>query len=413
MDEILKIVELNHMPPPTSHLWVLGIDMIAILSLGVWIREILVARRAADLAKRTENAALPLYDGARFISGDVEFASESSHAVRVTIGQTGSEALSQKNRSHRWHEVTRETEAQPFYVRTKNGERVRVEPPKDVMLVDKLDQMEWTMPTWRRRRAELSVGEHVVIEGRLERGFDPEAHEAASTYRSKAPVGWVMKDAKRRGMNISTEGLSKRHHLRARAFLRAFWLVLLVELMAVGVLGTYHIRLILGRNVVANYHGKLFSETTDSKRRRVPHYKAMVSYQDDSGDVYSEHVEINRDDFNAVPNQGRRIWIRYVPGKPWATALSLGTSVHASMLVLALSFEAVGIFWMVRAYRRKRWYEAPLVQEVQGELPPPTHERFVADQVEESVPQEQRPAAPEIEPISTNFTEKSEEKRQV
>ncbi len=82
MDEILKIVELNHMPPPTSHLWVLGIDMIAILSLGVWIREIRVARRAADLAKRTENAALPLYDGARFISGDVEFASRVQFSDR-------------------------------------------------------------------------------------------------------------------------------------------------------------------------------------------------------------------------------------------------------------------------------------------------------------------------------------------
>ena len=411
MEEILNIAEFNHLSPPASHLWVLGIDIIAIFSVGLWLREIWLARRAAELAKRTESNATPLYEGARFLTGDVEFASGSNAAVRITIGQTGRESLSQKNRSHTWHETTRETEAQPFYVRTKNGERVRVEPPKDVMLVDKLDQMEWTSATFRRRRAELTAGEHVIIEGRLERGSDPEAREAATTYRSNAPVGWVMRDTKRRGMHISTEGLSKRHELRARAFLRALWIVALIECMVLGLMAPYHVRLALGRNVVGNYDGKGFYETTDSKRRVVPHYTAMVSYQDDSGDVYSEHVEVNSGVYDTLPTRDRRIWIRYVPRKSWATALGIGASVNAPMLLFCLTFEVIAMIWMVRAYRRKRWYEAPLVQQMPGELPPPTLERFRLEPIEPP-PTAPRPAAPDVEPISANFSAGSEQERQ-
>lgn len=407
MDEILKIFELNHAAPPNSHLWVFGIDVIAFLSLAFCIREILASRRASEQARRAETAAASLYDGARFIAGGVDFANGSNLAVRVTIGQTGSESLSQKNRSHTWHETTRETEAQPFYVRTKNGERVRVEPPKDVMLVDKLDQMEWTSPTWRRRRAELSEGEHVVIEGCLERGPDPEANEMTSTYRSNTPVGWVMKDAKRRGMSISTEGLSKRHELRARAFLRTLAAVLLVELASLGILAPYHIRLVLGRNVVGYYHGKHFYQTTGGKQRVVNHYTASISYVDDSGDVYGENVEINSEDFDRLPNQSRRIWIRYVPGKSWATSLGIGTSVNGPMVLFALGFEALGIFLLVRTHRRKRWYESPLVQNMPGPLPPPTRERFRLEPIETPPA-----AAPDVEPISANFSAGPDQERQ-
>lgn len=389
----------------------LGIDVIAIVSIAFCIRQYLAARRAAAQAKRAESASATLYEGARFIAGEVDFANGASRAVRVTIGQTGNDILTGKNRVHRWQEVTREIEAQPFYVQTRSGERIRVEPPKDVMLIDSLDQMEWLSSDWRQRRAELTKGEHVVIEGRLERGADPEAHELASTYRSNAPVGWVMKDAKRRGMRISTEGLSKQHQLRGRAFIRALVAVLVVELAALSVLVPYHVRLVLGRNVVGLCHGKYVEQIQRGKRGVENHYKARISYSDDSGDIYAEHVEIDSDDYDRLPSADRRIWIRYVPRKSWATSLGIGTSVNGPMSLLALAFEAAGIFFIVRTYRRKRWYEGPLVQNMPGPLPMPTRERFPVDRIE-TLPPAGRSAAPDVEPISANFSAGSEQERQ-
>jgi hypothetical protein len=409
LDEILKVFENNHVDPPWSYVLVLGLDTIAILAVAWCVREVLEARRAAAQAKRIEQSTLPLFEGARFVAGNVELADGSNVAIRVTIDQQGAEHTSKNNRTHSWIEIERQIEAQPFYVRMADGERVRVEPPIDVMLVDKLDQMEWLATNWRRRRAELTPGERAVIEGRLERGVDPELQGVNSTYRTTASTGWIMKPTKRRGMYVSAENLSRRHELRARAFMKTAIIVAFINIVGMSVHLQYRTRLLLGQNVVANYGGKSYYQTRNSKGHVVNHYSAIASYMERPEHVYSTRIDVDHDDFQRLPEKSGRIWLRYVPGKEWATALGLGSSVNGPLTFTSVFLFGFGIYLVIRTQRHRRWYEGQVVDQGQGPLPLPTNERFAADRVElPSPPKPKRAAAPAVDRISADFTTETE-----
>lgn len=381
MEEILKVYEAQHLDPPWSHIVVWSLNALAILAAAWCIRELLGARRATAMAERMEMSTSSLYEGARFVAGYVELAHGQEAAVHVTILQEGTQTQAKRGWSHKWTEIQRDVFVTPFYLRMANGDRVRVEPPVDVMLVDKLDQIESLTATKRQRRAELTPNEYAVIEGRLERGADPELQSTSTTYRNAVATGWVMKPDKRRGMSVSTESLSRRHELRAQAFGKVAVWVLLSSLGALLVPWPYYTRLVLGRNVYAEYRGKeTYIDMSGKKRRNA--YGVLVSYEDPAYPErsYISRNEISHRDFPRLPTtKDRYIWLRYVPGRDWATCLGRGTSVHALSMIASTYLVAVAFFITAGTWRRRRWYENHLIDVGAGPLPDPLKSRFRVD----------------------------------
>ncbi len=406
MDEILKVFENNHVDPPWSHVLVLCLDAIATLAVIWCVRQVIESRRAALQAKRLEQSTLPMYEGARFVAGYVELAEGSTTAIRVTIEQQGTQTEVKNKYSHEWTEIDRQIEAIPFYVRTANGERVRVEPPIDVMLVDKLDQMEWHEMTRRRRRAELVPAERAVIEGVLRRGPDPELQKSGS-YRAATAMGWIMHPTKKGGMFVSAESLSRRHELRARAFAWTTVWAIVLGIFAMSMVVPYRVRLLFGKTVVANYLGKETYETRNSKGQTRKHYCARVFLDEESGRLLQERFDVDPNEFTSLPTAPGRIWLRYVPAYPWATTLGKNASVASWQIFLAAAILGLSLYRIGRAYRHRRWYEGQVVEQGQGILPEPVNSRFLAD-TGHWPPKTKGPAAPIVERISADFTTETE-----
>jgi hypothetical protein len=401
VDEIIKVFENNHVDPPWSHVLVLGLDAIAILAVVWCVRQVLESKHAARQAKRLERSDLPLYEGARFVAGHVELAQDSKIAIRVTIEQEGKTSEHKNHFTHTWTEIDRQIEAAPFYLRTSNGERVRVEPPSDVMLVDKLDQMEWLEMMRRRRRAELVPAERAVIEGVLRRGPDPE-QQGSSSYRAAIAMGWIMQPTKKAGMFVSAESLSRRHELRARAFVWTTAFVVTLGLLVMGIVVPYRARLLFGKTVVANYMGKETYETRTSKGQRQTHYAARVHYEEE-GRFLQERFDVDPNDYATLPKSPGRIWLRYVPAYPWATALGKNASVAYWQILLAAAVAGLSLYRIGRTHQHRRWYEGQVIESGNGPLPTPMLSRFLADAIE--YPSKiKRPAAPIVERISADFS---------
>lgn len=380
MQAILKVFEDNHIEPPWSYLFVFAIDAVMFLVIAFCVREIRRARRAAVEADAVIKPKVALFEGARFVAGTVEFAQGEFEAVRVTISQEGSEEADKNNRkTHTWTETERETRARPFYLRHDTGARIRVEPPDDVLLVDTLDQKEWLHSSKRKLRAELLPGERVVVEGRLHRAPDPEEVGETAGYRQAATTGWTMKPSPQKGMHVSTESLSRRHELRARAF---YWTCVWVGFLGLVMLiplGTYRARVLLGENVVATYLGKRTFERT-SKGKTTLHQGVDIRYESPPGMArFSRGIEVDEDDYVELPAGPGEIWLRRVPGFSTATALGQGSSVWVPPWVAAVVLAGIAVYRAYRTHTYRRWYEGRLIEKDKGPLPPQTNERFLAD----------------------------------
>ncbi|MDI3284121.1 hypothetical protein [Polyangium sp. 15x6] len=381
MQPIVKVFEDNHIDAPWSYVSVFALDAVLLLVIAFCVREIRRARRAAVEADAVIKPKAPLFEGARFVAGTVELAQGESDAVRVTISQEGSEESDKNNnKTHTWTETERETRARPFYLRHDTGARVRVEPPEDVLLVDTLDQKEWLHSSKRKLRAELLPGERVIVEGRLHKALDPEGIGETAGYREAATMGFTMKPSLQKGMHISTESLSRRHELRARAF---FWTCVGVGFLGLVMnipLGTYRLRVFLGENVVATYFGKRTYETNNGKGQTTVHHGVDVRYESPTGTAHlSRRIEIDEDDYMELPGGPGEIWIRHVPSLPSATALGQGSSVWFPPWCAAAVIAGIAVYRAYRTHTYRRWYEGRLQEKGKGPLPPQTNERFLAD----------------------------------
>jgi hypothetical protein len=408
VEEILKVYESNHLDPPWSHVLVLSLDLVALVCLAWCIRELLSARQAANQAREVEESALALSEGARFIAGHVELAKDADIAVRITLTQEGRQTKHRYGFRHTWTETNRETEVQPFYLRTESGERVRVEPPRDVVLVDKLDQMDWNRSDFRRRRAEVTPGEWAIVEGRLTKGIDPENPTSSSSYRTTGPTDWTMTSVQRGGMHISTESLSTRYHLRARAFLRTTLGLVALGLISFCFTIPYRTRAYLGHNVIGIYERKQY--VPGSKRRGQPtlsKYLVTVSASENSQPFVAQY-QVRRDDYERLPKEKGRIWIRYVPGKPSVTTLGSGASFEGYLGLISAFFLSVGVEYLMRTRRYRRWYEGKYVETALGTLPIPPNTKFDSDNVVEGPPLPRKPAEPR-EPIEVDVDVESKE----
>ncbi|MFO0561588.1 MAG: hypothetical protein U0269_26490, partial [Polyangiales bacterium] len=336
MDETINVYTNNHADPGLAAflmlLLVVALVSMWLFSLWQWV----LARRSAAAAKVEFEQQSALREGARFVSGKVEYADGESVAVRVTITQHGSEVRG-KSASHRWTETERQVEKRPFYLRLDSGERVLVETTNaNVLLVDKLDRMHWVQKWQRQKRAQLDVGERAFAEGILRRRHDPNA--AGIGYRD-AGTSWVLMPLARR-IHVSTEDASQRHKLRARAFA---WAMLLLPLWALGALlpvYPYFARLKDGRDEQAGYLGRYHYTTRTSKGQIVHHWVARYSGERDYGSVEVDESDFNRalPEHDVVTSDVRRtIWVRFVDGSPKLTTVGRGSTVHFGAWCVSLA----------------------------------------------------------------------------
>jgi len=379
---ILLVYENNHIDPSLSHVFVI------LLNVGFWLlaafclRKMMQSRRKAREAKLLEDAHAPLALGNRFVSGTVELARGEARAIDVTITQSGRQQKTKNGHSHSFTEVHRETRARPFYLRHASGARIRVEPPRDVLLVDELDQFEWHERNTRRRRAELVPGEWAVVEGVLEEGSDPEADPSPVGYRTAPNRGHCMRPPREGRMEVSSEHLSRRHELRARLFLKTIFAVVLTATLGNVFLFGYWDRVIEGKDVVADLTKKDIYTTRDSKGRTTTHYGLYVAYEDGAGRRVNRVIDVDDSDYEIILVDRTRVWVRAT--ESFRSLTSLGSGVSLSVMGYCFAwipfFIALGIVSSANGHRR--WYEGRVNDSGSGELPNPSGQRF----------REQRPA---------------------
>jgi hypothetical protein len=187
---------------------------------GMTVQGALVAGR---LAKR---ASWPLSAGpGRVVRGKVEPLGAEELAASVTVVQEARNITSKQARSHEWREVSRESVAVPFALVRDDGQRVRVEPGKDLLLVDAL-VTEAPDPTSKQRvrRAEATRGEMFCAYGELHKHAGPEG----GAYRANAEP-WVLRPPRGTGRVLLTSApLDDRFVERAKVLRQGAILVGLV-----------------------------------------------------------------------------------------------------------------------------------------------------------------------------------------
>jgi hypothetical protein len=374
MDETINIYTNNHASPGLSAvlilLLVVALGAMWLFSLWQWA----LARRSAAAAKVEFEQQSALREGARFVSGKVEYADGESIAVRVTITQHGSEERG-KHPSHRWTEVERRVEARPFYLRLDSGERVLVDTTNaNVLLVDKLDQMHWVEKWRRQKRAQLHAGERAFAEGILRKRLDP--NTAGMGYRDVG-TRWVLMPRAGR-IHVSTEDVSQRHKLRARAFAWAMVLLPLWAMVALLPVFPYFARLTNGRDELAVYLGRFHYMTRTNKGTK---HEWVARFMTERG--YGA-VEVDKSDYDRVlpandlvtSGVRRTIWVRVVDGSPKLTTLGRGNTVHFGWWCLSLALVCGLGAWVTKKHTHKRWYERSLDESGSGLMPEPNGSVF-------------------------------------
>lgn len=356
----------DHIDPPFSHIWVWGLTGLLIYCM---IRSVIHRLQSNRMAREADASFKPdatLNLGAQFVSGRVEYARERSLAIAVHVEQVGTERKSKNGWNHKWTETSRKTQAEAFYLRRPNGERIRVEPGENPLLIDKPDQIIKSRRDLRTRMATLTPGEEVIVQGELTKGEDPEAGNGGD-YR-RVSQGWVMRPAKGRRMEVSAEKLGDRHRKRANSFRQTawamVWIVGFVHLLFV----YYDIRLFGGEDTCATVKRKDIVVTTNSKGQRTNHYTVYLDTDEPHPQLLSDTLD--RSDWNQV-NAGDVLAFRYVPSRPTMSIVGTSTSTNIMTIIFAAIVGLVGavIYTGTRDYRR--WYEGRLDNTGSGQLPDP------------------------------------------
>ncbi|MCC6521941.1 MAG: hypothetical protein IT373_04710 [Polyangiaceae bacterium] len=352
-----------HLPPAWSAAAVL---LCALPYLGALVGALRRARRHGRTARSEERSFDPeamLVAGDVVVTGRVEYAEGAELAVRVEVVQSGTESESSGSWSHSWTERARRVRVHPFYLRLASGERVRVEPADDALLVDALDGMVLVNRTERIRTAELSPGEQVFVRGTLGRGADPEGER----YRSGRAL--VLRATPGHRMLVSSEPLGARFRKRQRTYRR--WAVAaLVCLCAVQAsFFSFHALAFGGRTVPGTVEARRAIERTDSEGDPYTDYEVdvLVALPDAPSLRFTE--EVSEGDY-ALAAEGSPVAVRHVQAVPSLAELGTGGTVHgvrfALVLPLGLAFYSI----YAGARRRSRpWYLRPVKDTGSGQLP--------------------------------------------
>ncbi len=212
--------------PSVAVVFVLGLLVPGLglaLSLGRALASRAWARRArlASLQDTLELRAGPAVIVGEVLTDEAEVP-EPGVAVRVSLVQRIDGRIAR--------EVKRQVDAAPFYIRTADGEHVRIEPGTQLTLLADLATAPSSEPLlglFRTRVARLRSGERAIAAGILGRGFNP---RGSSTYRA-AEGGWVLASSPRSGLWISGDSLEGHFLRKARFF--AVYAALFAALFAI------------------------------------------------------------------------------------------------------------------------------------------------------------------------------------
>lgn len=321
-----------------------------------------VNRRRAALANAALSDAPTLVEGECVIAGLVEHADNETVAVRVEIDQDGTEWENSGSWYHKWVETTRRTLVAPFYVRTKLGDRVRVEATQEVYLVDDLDGVILVRRDKRTRVAELIPGEHVIVAGVLRRDYDPE-HRQMSGYRD-AERGWVIRAPKRGRLQLSTLPLGERLDELATRWRGARVTIVVLTCLAFLGVSPYLARLAVAEETARIAEKRHY--VTESDDGTSHHYDLTLeatadraAFTQDAGAALFLRIE-----------EGDIVPARFVRAFRWFSSVGQHATLHIAGLIALLVIAVLALIAVFRAPRLTRWFEGPQRDHGSGKLPP-------------------------------------------
>jgi hypothetical protein len=320
-------------------------------------------RRAAEATALEESAKRPLRPGPATIAGrvlgDGDDEARGPAFITIEIEQRGREWQGKHGWYHEWKETSRRVDARPFYVLRPNGERVRVEPDRNVFLVDLLDGTERLEHARRRRLATLRPGEKVSVTGVLVRGFDPQQ----GGYRDAGPA-LVLRPPPRGRMLVSTEPLAERHQRRARAYRGLAIAIGVILVVLHGLLfANVHLQRLGGKRVEANIE-RATSERYWVSRKRGGYWawRYHLFARTDEGQVLTDQVSDAL--YTAVQkNVGPPLRATFVVG-PFGL-VQYGTRPVIGDWKVVLFAITMGLFFVVYliVVSQRPWYEERKVKE--------------------------------------------------
>lgn len=317
-------------------------------------------RRAEARAEASFKPDAALAPGEAVVMGTVEWAQGASVAVRVELEQEGTEWENSGIWVHKWTETSRRLCVHPFYLRHATGQRVRVEPGGDALLVDEMDGMIRIDLTRRIRVAELVPGERVFAVGELRRAPDAQATAYGGRHRARGEEGYVLVPPRGRGMLLSSEPLGARFARRA-AFHRWWGVAALVTAIAINVLTAPVIaRCLLGETVGARVTHLRRYVNSDGDAR------VIITAAGEQGFVFAD--EVSPYEVSGV-DEGETIWVRHVPWWDFATVIDSHSIPTVTGYLAMLFLGIIGLTYAVRDHTTRRWYEQEkLIEQESGKL---------------------------------------------
>lgn len=317
--------------------------------------------RDAKAAEASTEADVEWKPGPVVLFGEVEYAQGATAAVRVDVDQEGSEHENSGVWSHRWTEKNRRVHVEPFYLKVFPDKRIRVEPTRDVYLVDEMDGKIRVDLKNRTRFAQLTPGEQVFAVGELVRAHDPEGAGASSGYRSSRDA-FVLRPRAGESMLLSSEPLGKRYRARASFYSSSLaWFAAAFTVFHL-VMINYHLRQFTGETILTTITKLDHYTTKDDDGGDVDHYRVFLKAP--SGKDINDHVDMLP--FMAL-KEGQTVQVRWVRD---SSASTIGPDVTVSFFALGV----IPLLWVVwSAFRsvegdRKPWYESKVNDSDDGKL---------------------------------------------
>jgi hypothetical protein len=321
-------------------------------------------RARARQAVETMNGTQVLEAGETVVQGRVDLARGFDHAVRVEVDQEGTEGESSGSWSHTWTEVDRRVVVAPFYLVHPSGERIRVEPTREVHLMDDLDGVILVDLTRRKRYAELIPGEQVIATGTLGTELDPEA--GGGGYRGGGR-SWVLRPTEGAAMLLSTHPLDAPFRRRARTFAVMAAVLTVFALAAHLLLLPYHLRVWTGETVTATVTNRHVTASTDDEGSVSHHFHVVASIAEPPLLLVQE---VGRGAFDSLV-EGSLVPVLLVAAHPASSQLGAVPRANAVVAwIFAVLISLAILAFIGGAEWSTAWYdEQKLVETASGRLP--------------------------------------------
>lgn len=260
------LYEAAGLADPSLALVVVAALTLLSFSISIWVLTwTRAARRAGEQRTAAAHTSVPTREGPVTVTGTVSYADGADLALRVDITQEGREAYSSGEWSQTWTEKDRKIAVAPFELEMDGGERLRVEPTRNVLFTGAFTKKVLVDTYTRVRTAELEPGKRVWIDGHLVSEADTRHPEG---YREVGRA-LVLRDSPKHRMRISDEPVEMPY----RRLASRWWM--LGGLLLLGSVGMqvsfipFHLRTFHGETVGATVTGRTVDSDGDSLRHVV------------------------------------------------------------------------------------------------------------------------------------------------